>query len=47
LNLLAAGGSRSPEALLKDFGADIRSEAFWQTGFETIKGMIRELDAAA
>lgn len=47
LNLLAAGGSRSPESLLKDFGADIRSEAFWQTGFETIKGMIRELDAAA
>ena len=47
LDLLAAGGSRSPESLLKDFGVDIRSEAFWQTGFETIKGMVRELEAMA
>lgn len=47
LDLLAAGGSRAPEALLKDFGVDIRSEAFWQTGFETIKGMVRELEATA
>src|SRR2546428_8070955 len=37
LALLAAGGSRSPEVLLKDFGVDIRSESFWQSGFETIK----------
>jgi oligoendopeptidase F len=47
LELLAAGGSRAPESLLKDFGVDIRSEAFWQTGFETIKGMVRELEATA
>lgn len=47
LDLLAAGGSRSPESLLKDFGVDIRSEAFWQTGFETIRGMVRELEATA
>jgi len=47
LDLLAAGGSRAPEALLKDFGVDIRSEAFWQAGFETIKGMVRELEATA
>src|SRR5438552_4848853 len=47
LALLAAGGSRSPEALLKDFGVDIRSESFWQAGFETIKGMIRELEKTA
>ncbi len=47
LDLLAAGGSRSPESLLKDFGVDIRSEAFWQTGFETIKDMMRELEATA
>ena len=47
LELLAAGGSRAPESLLKDFGVDIRSEAFWQTGFETIKGMVRELEARA
>ena len=47
LDLLAAGGSRAPEALLKDFGVDIRSETFWATGFETIKGMVRELEATA
>lgn len=47
LALLAAGGSRSPESLLTDFGVDIRSEAFWQTGFETITDMVRELEATA
>ena len=47
LALLVAGGSRSPEALLKDFGVDIRSESFWQAGFETIKGMVRELGKTA
>jgi oligoendopeptidase F len=47
LNLLSAGGSRAPEALLKDLGVDIRSEAFWQQGFETIRGMVRELEDMA
>ncbi|TLY34627.1 MAG: M3 family oligoendopeptidase, partial [Nitrospirae bacterium] len=47
LALLAAGGSRSPEVLLKDFGVDIRSESFWQSGFETIKGMVKELEKTA
>jgi oligoendopeptidase F len=47
LNLLAAGGSRAPEALLKDLGVDIRSEAFWQAGFDTISGMVEELEATA
>ena len=47
LNLLSAGGSQTPEALLKDLGVDIRSETFWQRGFDTIKGMVRELEAVA
>ncbi len=47
LNLLAAGGSRAPESLLKDLGVDIRSEAFWQAGFDTIRDMVAELEAAA
>ena len=47
LKLLAAGGSRPPEALLKDLGVDIRSEAFWQAGFDTIRDMVAELEAAA
>jgi len=45
LNLLSAGGSHSPESLLKDLGVDIRSEAFWQTGFDTIRGMVRQLES--
>lgn len=44
LNLLAAGGSKSPEALLTEIGVDMRSEAFWQSGFDTIKAMILELE---
>jgi oligoendopeptidase F len=47
LRLLEAGGSRAPEELLKDLGVDIRSEAFWQAGFDTIRGMVSELEAAA
>ena len=47
MSLLAAGGSRAPEALLKDLGVDIRSEAFWQAGFDTIRDMVNELEAAA
>ena len=47
INLLAAGGSNAPEALLKDLGVDIRSEAFWQAGFDTIRRMVEELEAAA
>ena len=47
LKLLAAGGSRAPESLLKDLGVDIHSEAFWQAGFDTIRDMVAELEAAA
>lgn len=47
LNFLAAGGSRAPEALLKDLGVDIRSESFWQGGFDTVKTMVKELEAMA
>jgi oligoendopeptidase F len=47
INLLAAGGSRAPESLLKDLGVDINSEAFWQAGFDTIRDMVAELEAMA
>jgi oligoendopeptidase F len=47
INLLAAGGSRAPEVLLKDLGVDIHSEAFWQAGFDTIRDMVAELGTAA
>lgn len=44
LDLLAAGGSQSPSAILADVGVDIRSESFWQSGFDTISGMVQELE---
>jgi oligoendopeptidase F len=47
LNLLAAGGSKSPEAILSTVGVDMKSAAFWQSGFDTIAGMVRELERTA
>ena len=44
LDLLAAGGSKSPEAILTNVGVDMRSEAFWQSGFDTIRDMVVELE---
>lgn len=47
LDLLAAGGSNSPEILLHSLNVDIRSEAFWQSGFDTVRGMVAELERTA
>jgi oligoendopeptidase F len=47
LNLLATGGSKSPEAILAEVGVDIRSASFWQAGFDTIAEMVRELEQTA
>lgn len=47
LNLLESGGSKSPAAILSDVGVDMRSEAFWQSGFDTIRGMVEELERTA
>ncbi len=47
LNLLAAGGSKSPETILTEVGVDIRSASFWQSGFDTIAQMVAELDRAS
>jgi oligoendopeptidase F len=43
LALLEAGGSDSPEALLKPLGVDVHDAAFWQKGFEEIKGLVARL----
>lgn len=43
LALLEAGGSDSPEALLRPLGVDIHDAAFWQKGFEEIKGLVARL----
>ncbi len=43
LTLLEAGGSDSPEVLLKPLGVDIHSAEFWQKGFVEIKGLVANL----
>jgi oligoendopeptidase F len=43
LEILAAGGSKKPETLLKEYDIDITSEKFWQDGFVYIKNQIDRL----
>ena len=43
LEILAAGGSKKPEMLLKEYDIDIASEKFWQDGFVYIKNQIDRL----
>jgi oligoendopeptidase F len=43
LALLEAGGSDSPEALLKPLGVDIHDARFWRKGFEEIRGLVSKL----
>lgn len=45
LELLATGGSQSPERILASVNVDMTSKAFWQSGFATIKDMIQQLEA--
>jgi oligoendopeptidase F len=45
LQLLAAGGSDSPERILAAAGVDIRQPSFWQGGFDVIAGLIEQLEA--
>jgi oligoendopeptidase F len=45
IKILAAGGAASPEQILKDAGIDMRSAAFWQGGFDVIKGLMDDLEA--
>ncbi len=44
MKLLSYGGSESPEKILTESGFDIRSEKFWQTGFDELAGTISELE---
>ena len=45
LKLLAYGGSARPVDILAEAGVDPKDEAFWQGGFDVIRGMIDELEA--
>jgi oligoendopeptidase F len=44
LKILSYGGSVAPIAILDEAGFDIRTEAFWQGGFDVIAEMIAELE---
>lgn len=37
LDILSAGGSQKPERLMEKHGFDIKSQAFWQEGFDYVK----------
>jgi len=44
LQILTAGGSESPEAILTRAGLDMHSAAFWQGGFDVISGLVDQLE---
>lgn len=45
LDLLATGGSQAPRDILGKVGVDMTSEAFWQSGFDTIREMVGQLES--
>ena len=45
LELLGTGGSESPATILGKVGVEMTSEAFWESGFTTIREMVEQLDA--
>ncbi len=45
LDLLSTGGSQSPQDILAKVCVDMMSGAFWQSGFDTIREMVQQLDA--
>jgi oligoendopeptidase F len=46
-DLLAAGGSRKPEAMLREMEIDILQPEFWQGGADLIRKMVQEAGALA
>ncbi|MEX1072001.1 MAG: M3 family oligoendopeptidase [Anaerolineales bacterium] len=44
LELLSAGGSRSPKDILTRAGFDMRDPAFWQGGYDVVSKMVDELE---
>ncbi len=47
LRLLEAGGSDSPESLLKPLGVDFHDPAFWQKGCDEIRGLVERAEELA
>jgi len=47
IRLLEAGGSDSPESLLKPLGVDFHDPSFWQKGFDEIQGLVERAEKLA
>jgi oligoendopeptidase F len=47
IQLLKAGGSDSPEALLRPLDADFHDPAFWQKGFDEIRALVERAEELA
>jgi oligoendopeptidase F len=45
IDILAAGGSASPEQILTEAGIDMHDPAFWQGGFEVLDRLVGQLEA--
>ncbi|MBW6512933.1 MAG: M3 family oligoendopeptidase [Desulfuromonadaceae bacterium] len=44
--LLASGGSQSPQQLLRPFGIDLDAADFWQQGYDVVRELLTELRGA-
>ena len=44
IKLLSAGGSEAPARICAEAGIDIRSDAFWQGGFDVLAGLVDQLE---
>ena len=44
LKILSAGGSKAPADILGEAGIDIRSQAFWQAGFDVLDKLEKQLE---
>jgi len=47
LELLAAGGSRSPEELGRIVGVDLTDPGFWDAGLDLVERQLEQAEAAA
>ena len=47
IKILAAGGAQAPAKILSEAGIDIRSQAFWQGGFDVLAALIERLEKLA
>jgi oligoendopeptidase F len=44
MDILAAGGSIAPMALLRKAGIDVATAEFWQGGYDVIEEMVTTLE---